>query len=167
MAKSSTPGSRRRWLSGVLGIGIAAATLTGLCAAPASAAIQCDPGGDVCVVVPDTVQTPLGTVTVTVNAANVVTVHLGPVLPNTIVLGVPFSYPQGPPILAGYTRTTIDTAGGLISIDTIQSSPGPLSRFPVLNLAIVSILPPGPPCRAHTVGSTVTFAPIVLPGPPA
>jgi len=157
----------RRLLSGVVGVSLTAATLVGLGSTQASAAVQCDPSGDVCAVVPDTAQTPLGLVTVTVTTANVVTVHLDPAVPNTVVIGVPFHYPAGPPGLPGYTRTTIATTGGLVSIDTIQIPPGPPARIALPNLVIISISPPGPPCRARTVGTSVTFSLIFPPGPPA
>ena len=145
----------------VLSVGLTAGALAGLGAAPVSAATVCNPGGDVCVIYPDTVQTPLGLVSVTASAANVVTVHLDPSAPNTLVFGVPF-FPPGPPTRPGYARTTIATSGGLVIIDTVQFPPGP----PTLpNLAIISIHPPSP-CRASTSGNTVTFTPILPLGPP-
>ena len=52
------------------------------------AASVCDPGADYCVV-PGTVQTPLGPVTVQVSAADVVTVDLAPAVPGTLVTGFP------------------------------------------------------------------------------
>jgi hypothetical protein len=136
-------------------------------AAPVSAATVCNPGGDECVIYPDSVQTPLGVVTVSVSAANVVTVHLAPGAPNTLVLGVAVSFPPGPPCMLppgppcvpGYARTTIETAGGLVVIDTLQSPSGPAGRFALPNLAVISIHPPNP-CRARTVGTTVVFTPI-------
>ncbi|MGZ4710462.1 MAG: hypothetical protein ACXWBN_17140 [Acidimicrobiales bacterium] len=134
--------------------------------APVSAATVCDPGGDVCVVVPDTVQTPVGLVTVEVSASNVVTVHLDPATPNTLVFGIPFAIPPRPPSVPGYTRTTIDTAGGVVDIDTFQIPPGPPARFVLPDLAIISIHPPGP-CRVQTSGTSVVFTPIIPPGPPA
>jgi hypothetical protein len=155
----------RRLGSVVLSVGLTVLALTGLGAAPVSAATVCNPGGDVCVIYPDTVQTPLGLVSVTASAANVVTVHLDPSAPNTLVFGVPFRYPPGPPTLPGYARTTIDTSGGLVTIDTFQYPPGPPGRFTLPNLAIISIHPPGP-CRARTSGNTVVFTPIFAPGPP-
>jgi hypothetical protein len=134
-------------------------------AAPVSAATVCNPGGDVCVIYPDSVQTPLGLVTVNASATNVVTVHLDPNAPNTLVFGVPFSYPPGPPGLPGYARTTISTSGSLVTIDTFQTPPGPASRFALPNLAIISIHPPSP-CRARTIGTTVTLTPISPPALP-
>jgi hypothetical protein len=134
-------------------------------ATPASGATACDPGTDICVVVPDTVQTPLGTVTVTVSTANIVTVQLTPTDPNTVVSGIPFALPPGPPSLPGYTRTSITTAGGVVNIDTFLVPPGPPGRFALPNLAIVSIHPPSP-CRVLANGTTVVFTPIIPPGPP-
>jgi hypothetical protein len=69
-------------------VGLTTGALVGLAAAPVSAEAGCT--GDLRVVVPDTVQTPLGRVTVT-SATNVVTEQLAPTAPNTLVLGVPFS----------------------------------------------------------------------------
>ena len=166
LAPGTTQGSARRLGSLVLAVGLTAATLTGL-AAPASAAIVCT--GDVCVVVPDTVQTPLGPATVTVGTGNVVTVQLDPTSPNTLVIGIPFTIPQGALVAScpgGCSRSTIDTTGGLVTIDTFQIAPGPPTRFALPNIAIISIHPPSP-CRARTVGTTVTFTPIYPPGPPS
>jgi hypothetical protein len=145
----------------VLAAGLTAGAFAG--AAPVSAATVCT--GDVCVIYPDAVQTPLGLVTVTANAGNVVTVHLDPTTPNTLVIGVPFSIPPGPPCQPDYCRTTIDTSGGLVTIDTFQFPPGPPTRLALPNLAIISIHPPGP-CRVRTIGNTGTFTPIFPPGPP-
>jgi hypothetical protein len=148
----------------LLSVGLTASAVAAF-AAPASAASVCDPGTDICVVVPDTVQTPLGPVTVTVSSDNVVTVQLTPTAPNTLVFGIPFAIPPGPPGLPGYTRTSITTAGGVVDIDTFLVPPGPpgVARP---NLAIISIHPPGP-CRVATSGTTVVFTPIIPPGPPA
>ena len=157
----AAPG-RRRIGRLVVVLGMTAGTLLSLGTAPASAQTVCDPGGDVCVVSPDVVQTPLGPVTVTVSTGNVVTVELAPTGPRTLVFGVPFSIPPGPPALPGYARTSIDTAGGLVTIDTVVL---PQSRFALPNLAIISIHPPSP-CRARTNGTTVVFTPIIPPGPP-
>jgi hypothetical protein len=148
----------------LLSVGLAASAVAAF-AAPAGAASACDPGTDICVVVPDTVQTPLGPVTVTVTADNVVTVQLTPTAPNTVVAGIPFAVPPGPPNLPGYTRTSITTAGGVVNIDTFLIPPGPPIRFALPNLAIVSIHPPSP-CRVRTNGTTVVFTPIIPPGPP-
>ena len=144
----------------VVAAGLTAGAFAG--AAPVNAATVCNPGGDVCVVYPDSVQTPLGLVTVTTSATNVVTVHLEPSAPNTLVFGVQFIIPPGPPCQPGYCRTTIDTPGGLVAIDTFQLPPGPPSRFALPSLAIISIHPPGP-CRVRTIGNTVTFTPILPP----
>jgi hypothetical protein len=149
----------------VAGLGVAAIVgWTGVSAA--GAATQCNPDGDICVVVPDTVQTPLGVLTVTATATNVVTAHLDPISPNTLVIGIPFAYPPGPPVIPGYARTSIATTGGLVNVDTITIPPGPHGRISLPNLAIVSIHPPSP-CRAHTTGTTVVFTPIYPPGPPS
>ena len=146
----------------VLAAGLTAGGFAG--AAPVSAASVCT--ADVCFIYPDSVQTPLGLVTVTASATNVVTVHLEPSAPNTLVFGIPFSIPPGPPCQPSYCRTTIDTAGGLVTIDTFQLPPGPPSRFALPNLAIISIHPPSP-CRVRTIGNTVTFTPILPLGPPS
>jgi hypothetical protein len=156
------PGLRAASL--LLSVGLTASAVAAF-AAPASAASVCDPGTDICAVVPDTVQTPLGPVTVTVSAEDVVTVQLTPAAQNTLVFGIPFAFPPGPPTLPGYTRTSITTAGGVVNIDTFLIPPGPPGRFALPNLAVVSIHPPGP-CRVSTNGITVVFTPIVPPGPP-
>jgi hypothetical protein len=160
---ASRPGKRpaRRVASLLLVAGLAAGIPTALAAAPASAATSCDPGADFCVV-PDTVQTPLGLATVTVTAGNVVTVQLTPTSPSTLVFGIPFAIPPGPPGLPGYTRTSVATAGGVVNIDTYL--PGQPTRFALPGLAVVSIHPPGP-CVVSTTGTTVVFTPIVPPGP--
>lgn len=149
----------------LMAAGLVAGALLVSTASPAAAATVCDPGSDTCVIVPDTVQTPLGIVTVTLSAGGVVTVQLAPTAPNTLVLGIPFAIPPGPPALPGYARTSISTAGGVVNIDTIVIPPGPPGRFTLPNLAIVSIHPPGP-CRARTNGMTVVFTPMIPPGPP-
>jgi hypothetical protein len=145
----------------VLAAGLTAGSLAGLGATPANA----DTCGDTCVVVPGTVQTPLGLVTVTASSTNVVTVHLDPSAARTLVFGIPFSFPPVASCPGGCARTTIDTTGGLVVIDTFQIPPGPPGRFALPNLAIISIHPPSP-CRAHTSGTTVVFTPILPPGPP-
>ena len=149
----------------LLSLGLSAGAVVAF-AGPATAASACDPGSDICVVVPDTVQTPLGPVTVAVSAGNVVTVQLTPTAPSTVVAGIPLAFPPGPPTLPGYTRTSITTAGGVVNIDTFLIPPGPPGRFALPSLAIVSIHPPGP-CRVRTNGTTVVFTPIIPPGPPA
>ena len=155
------PARRVAWL--LLVAGLTASPLTALAASPANAVSTCDPGTDYCVV-SDSVQTPLGPVEVQVSAANVVTVQLTPTVPNTLVFGIPFAVPPGPPGLPGYTRTSVATAGGVVNIDTYP--PGPPSRFSFPGIAIISIHPPGP-CRVSTSGTTVVFTPIIPPGPPA
>ena len=131
--------------------------LAGMGTAPASADTVCT--NDVCVVIPATVQTPLGLATITVSATKVVTVQLVLTSANTVVFGIPFSIPPGPPGLSGYARTSIDTSGGLVTIDTFMIPPGPPGRFALPNLAIIAIHPPSP-CRSHTSGTTVVFTPI-------
>jgi hypothetical protein len=153
-----------RVASVALAAGLATAALAALTASPASATSSCDPGGDVCVIVPDVVQTPPGALTVTVTAANVVTASLAPTV-STLVIGVPFSYPAPAFPPANYARTSIATSAGLVSVDTIQIPPGPPGRFTLPSLAIISIHPPNP-CRAKTLGTTVVFTPITPPGPP-
>lgn len=113
---------------------------------------------DVCFV-NQSVSTPAGPVTVSADANNVVTVHLTPTNPNTIVIGVPVQIPPGPPTLPGYTRTSVTTVAGTVNIDTFFFPPGPLfvPNFPAI--VMISIHPPGP-CRVFTVGTTVTFTPI-------
>jgi hypothetical protein len=139
------------------------ALLAGVGAPTASAATVCT--GDVCVIVPDTLQTPLGLATITVSATNVVTVQFTPTTANTFVQGIPFSFPAGakcsiPPGPPCFVETSLDTAGGLVSIDTFQIPPGPPVRFAPPNLAIISLHPPSP-CRVQTIGTTVVFTPIV------
>lgn len=170
---NSPPGSPdrrsgRRIASLLLAAGLAASALTGFAAASASASTVCDPGTDVCVVVPDAVQTPLGTVTVAAGPDNVVTVQFTPAAQCTKVIAIPFAIPPGPPGLPGYSRTTIATAGGVVNVDTLYP-PGPPCRSGLPNLAIISIHPPGP-CRVRTIGTTVMFipvTPVIPPGPPA
>jgi hypothetical protein len=147
----------RRVFSGIVAIGMMVAAMNALGAGPAAADVVCT--GDICVITPDTVQTPLGPVTVTVSATLVVSVQLAPSAPNTLVFGIPFSIPPGPPGLPGYSRTSIQTSGGLVDIDTVSVPPGPPGRFTLPNLAIISIHPPGP-CRVSTRGNLVTFTPI-------
>lgn len=160
---------RRRIGSWLMGLGLTGAALMGVGVTAASAATVCDPGGDTCVVTPDTVQTPLGLVSVTVSASNTVTVHLDPTSTDTLVVGVAFTLPAA--IFAVCTdehvRTTISTSGGLVTIDTIQLPPGPpchlgLANLVLPNLAIISLHPPGP-CRVRTTGTTVVFTPRTLP----
>jgi hypothetical protein len=152
----------RRVASLLLAAGLTLSAMTVFAASPASAASVCDPGTDICAIT-DTVQTPLGPVTIAVSAASVVTVQLSPAAPRTLVFGIPFAIPPGPPGLPGYARTSITTAGGVVNIDTFLAPPGVASWFA---LAIISIHPPGP-CRVGTSGTTVVFTPIIPPGPPA
>ena len=135
------------------------AMLTGLGSPTASAATVCN--GDMCVVVPDTLQTSLGLASITVSATNVVTVQFVPTTANTLVMGVPFSIPSGakcsvPPGPPCFVEISLETSGGLVSIDTLQIPPG---RFALPNLIIISLHPPGP-CRVRTSGTTVVFTPI-------
>ena len=158
--KRSRPG--RRVAALLLVAGLTAGATTALAASQASAASVCAPGTDTCVIT-DSVSTPLGPVTTTVSAENVVTVQLTPAAPRTLVLGIPFAIPPGPPGFPGYSRTSITTAGGVVNIDTFLAPPGTATWS---GLAVVSIHPPGP-CRVQTSGTTVVFTPIVPPGPPA
>jgi hypothetical protein len=154
----------RRVASLLLAAGLTAGAMTALAASSARADSVCAPGSDTCVIT-GAVQTPLGPVTITVSAANVVTVQLTPPLPGTLVFGIPFAIPPGPPGLPGYARTSITTAGGVVNVDTFLTPPGPPNLFALPGLAIVSIHPPGP-CRVRTIGTTVVFTPISPPGPP-
>jgi hypothetical protein len=101
-----------------------------------------------------------------VTNTDVVTVTLTPTVANVVVFGIPVAVPPGPPAIPGYARTTIITAGGVINIDTITIPPGPPGRFALPDVAVISIHPPSP-CRARTSGYTVTFTPVIPPGPPA
>ena len=157
------PGCRVASLLLVAGLTVSA--MTALAEAPASAASVCSPGTDICVIA-DTVQTPLGPVTIAVSAANAVTVQLAPTAPGALVIGIPFAFPPGPPTLPGYARTSITTAGGVVNIDTFLAPPGAANSFALLDLAVVSIHPPGP-CRVRTSGTTVVFTPVFPPGPPS
>lgn len=156
---------RRHVRSLLLVVGLSTGAVTGAVASPASAATACDPGTDVCVAVPDTVPTPLGPVTVSVSAGNVVTVQLAPATSCTQAIGIPFAIPPGPPGLPGYSHTTITTAGGVVNMDEFLP-PGPPCRSALPTLAVISIHPPSP-CRVSTSGTTVVFTPIRPPGPPA
>jgi hypothetical protein len=157
--------SGRRIGRAVVAVVLGAGALLAVSVAPAGAGRVCNTDGGGCVYVPDVVQTPVGPVTITVTPANVVTVQLAPAAPNTLVFGVPFAYPPGPPVLPGYARTTFDTAGGLVVIDTVQLPPGPPTRPARPSLAVISIHPPSP-CRVTTTGLTVVFTPVMPPGPP-
>jgi hypothetical protein len=156
--------SGRRVASLLLAAGLTVSAMTALAASPASAASVCAPGADICVIT-DSVQTPVGLVTIAVTAANVVTVQLTPAAPRTLVAGIPFAFPPGPPTLPGYARTSITTAGGVVSIDTFLVPSGAANSLALPDLAIVSIHPPGP-CRVRTSGTTVVFTPVIPPGPP-
>ena len=155
----------RRVASLLLAAGLTVSAMTALAASPASADSVCAPGTDICAIT-NTVQTPLGPVTTAVSAANVVTVQLTPTAPSTLVIGIPFAIPPGPPGLPGYARTSITTAGGVVNIDTFLAPAGTANSFALPGLAIVSIHPPGP-CRVRTSGTTVVFTPVIPPGPPA
>lgn len=156
--------SGRRVASLLLAAGLAVSAMTVFAVPAASAASVCDPGTDICVIT-DSVNTPLGPVTITVSAANVVTVQLTPTTQGTLVIGIPFAVPPGPPALPGYTRTSVTTAGGVVNIDTFLAPPGTATWFALPGMAVVSIHPPGP-CRVRTIGTTVVFTPILPPGPP-
>jgi hypothetical protein len=155
--------SRRRVASLLVAAGLTLSAATALAASPARADSVCAPGADTCVIT-GAAQTPLGPVTIAVSAANVVTVQLTPTTPKTLVIGIPFAIPPGPPALPGYARTSITTAGGVVNVDTFLAPPA-ANGFALPGLAIVSIHPPGP-CRARTSGTTVVFTPIFPPGPP-
>jgi hypothetical protein len=160
--------SRHAWRAVLASSFAAVISLSGVAAIPASAATVCN--ADTCVVVPDTLQTPLGVATVDVSPTKVVTVTFVPSATGTLVLGSPFTLPpvagcpggcaKGCP--GGCTRTSIAlvTTAGVVNIDTITIPPGPPNRFAVPSLAIISLMiPPGPPCRVQTLGDTVVFTP--------
>jgi hypothetical protein len=132
----------RRFASLLLAAGLTVGAMTALATSSASAASACPPGTD---------------------AENVVTVQLTPTAPRTLVLGIPFAIPPGPPGFPGYSRTSITTEGGVVNIDTFLAPPGTPTWS---GLAVVSIHPPGP-CRVQTSGTTVVFTPIIPPGPPS
>ena len=148
---------------GVVGASLAAAAmLMGEAASPAFAD-TCT--GDNCVI-DSTVQTPAGLITVSTSPGNVVAVHLTPVNPKTIVIGLPFTLPAGALVSGcpgGCTRTTIETTGGLVTIDTILIPPGPPGSPSFPTIVVIQTHPPGP-CRARTAGTTVTFTPISVRG---
>ena len=148
----------RRVASFLLVAGLTVSAMTALAASPASADSVCAPGSDTCVI-SNAVQTPLGPVTIAVSAANVVIVQLTPAAPGTLVIGIPFAIPPGPPALPGYARTSITTAGGVVNIDTFHAPPAAANWFALPDLAIVSIHPPGP-CRVLTSGTAVVFTPV-------
>ena len=154
----------RRVASLLLVAGLTVSAMTAFAASPASAATVCAPGTDTCVIT-DSVQTPLGPVTIAVSAANAVTVQLTPTVASILVIGIPFAIPPGPPGLPGHARTSITTAGGVVNIDTFLAPPGTANSFALPDLAIVSIHPPSP-CRVRTSGTTVVFTPVIPPGPP-
>jgi hypothetical protein len=121
--------------------------------------VAADTCTDTCVA-GQSVQTPAGLVTVTVSTGNVVTVVLAPTKPNTLLFAVPFAIPPGPPCTPSYCRTSVDTGGaGIVNIDTVVFPQGPLSRFSLPNLVVISIHPPSP-CRVAVTGFTVVFTPL-------
>ena len=154
----------RRVASLLLVAGLTVSAMTAVAASPANATSVCAPGADMCAIT-DAVQTPLGPVTIAVSAGDVVTVQLAPIAPSTLVIGIPFAIPPGPPGLPGYARTSITTAGGVVNIDTFLPPTAAANSFVLPGLAIVSIHPPGP-CRVRTSGTTVVFTPVIPPGPP-
>jgi hypothetical protein len=118
---------------------------------PAAATFTCNQDTGICTD-DSIVQTPLGQVDISVSASNVVTVHLTPLQPRTSVVGIPQGHPPSP-IKSGFVRTSVETIGGTVDIDTTQQGNA--------NLAIISIHPPSP-CRAITQGDTVVFTPRAL-----
>lgn len=118
-----------------------------------SAVADCTTNTDTCTVDSWYAQTPLGPVDITVSASHVVTVHLSATNPYTKVFGIPVAFPPGPTALPGYSRTTVDTTGGTVFIDSAFPS-GPTRP----GLTIISIHPPSP-CRANTSQTTVVFTP--------
>src|ERR1700722_3352798 len=126
--------SGRRVAPLLLAAGLAVSAMTALAVSPARAASVCAPGVDTCVIT-DSVQTPVGPVTIAVSAANVVSVQLTPTAPRTLVIGIPFAIPPGPAALPGYARTSITTAGGVVDIDTFLAPPGSANGFALPSLA--------------------------------
>jgi hypothetical protein len=155
----------RRLAAAVATVGLVIGTLGGFGADPALADTSCDPGSDVCVINPSPVVTPVGVVTVTVSGSGVVTVQLAATSPDTLVVGVPFALPSG--LFRGcsgsWSHTAIETAGGEVAIDSLLPPGPPCRSGPVRralpSLAVISIHPPGP-CRVTTVGTTVVFTPV-------
>jgi hypothetical protein len=157
-----------RWPRALLVAVVVAAA--GVGAPRASAATTCDPADDACVVAPDSFQTPVGLATVSAGPGGVLTVHLEPTRSNVWVIGLPSVLLPGSPVMGcpgGCSRTTFDTANGRVVIDTYLPPAGSANRVALPSLAIISLLPPGPPCRVSTHGTTVAFTPLIPPGPPA
>lgn len=150
-----------RWCRALLAIAVLVGTTGVGLAAPASAATTCDLTSvdSGCTFTPLTVDTPLGTASVSVGLGNVVTVKLTPTDPTrTRVYGVPFI--PSDPVVPWITRTSIPTVAGTVNIDTVRW-PSNLFRWLLPNLALVSLQVPGNPVRVQTVGTTVIFTPIV------
>ncbi len=120
------------------------------------------------------ISTPLGSATVTVSPAKVVTVDFAANDPgHTLVAALPFAIPPGPPCHVSdgtgaippgppcFVRNTLVTAGGTVNIDTISIPPGPPAfAFTFTSLVIISIHPPGP-CRM-TLTRTATDTLVVF-----
>lgn len=125
--------------------------------APASATFICNLDSGICTD-DSSVQTPLGLVHISVDATNVVTVHLTLDKPATRVFGRPSSIPPGPPVRPGYARISVFTTGGAVDIDTIVRPTGQPDQSNRASQVIISIHPPSP-CRVSTFGTTVVFTP--------
>jgi hypothetical protein len=166
-AASPTISPLRRSFSFLAAVGLLAGLLT-IGAGSVSAAVVCQDCQN------PSITTPLGTATVVVSAANVVTVDFAATDPShTFVAALPFAVPPGPPCrLTGgavsippgppcFVRNSLVTSGGTVNIDTVSIPPGPQGfAFTFTSLAIISIHPPSP-CRM-TVTRTATDTLVVF-----
>lgn len=138
----------RQMVTVALGATVLALVTSAGLMSPAAATFTCNQDSGVCTD-DSVVDTPLGQVDVSVSESNVVTVHLTPRFTRTFVIGIARALPPGPPT-RGFARSSVETTGGTVFIDTIQRGPA--------HVAIISIHPPSP-CRAVTRGDTVVFTP--------
>jgi hypothetical protein len=123
---------------------------------------------DLCPPPAQTVQTPVGPVTITADPTDVVTVQFAPDEPIRIV-ALPGEGLPSAPADAGNPdvlfRTTVDTTGGEVTIQTVTLQKLPGQRKPA-TLTLVRIHPPSP-CRVTVSETTVVFTPLDLPAPQA